>query len=402
MKQAYKLFTLKNRIKTTSTLPTMALKANHFNRVKLNVIMFFVLSVFVISCKHKPEQKVDKDSSLIEISKAQFESEKMVIGEMSLQHFADKVHFTGAIVPSISGQAKISLPIPGIIDKIRCKPAQRVTKGSVLFEISGRWFIDLQKDYAESSAILAKLQSDFKRAEELQEENIGTRKEYTAAKSSYYAENARYKALKKQLSSMGLDVTKIEAGAFHSSFPVKSPISGYVTSINVAVGQYVEPPQSIAEILDNHSFQLKLSIFEKGLQKIETGQMVEFYFNADKTHKYNATLSAIGKTIMSGSKSIECYAKIENINNINMVCNQFAEGDIFTTVDSIWAVPETAILESENNFYILLFEKEDNSAYYFKKEKINTGRKSNNYIELTEQLPSKKLLLSGIYNIIIE
>ncbi|MEA2041999.1 MAG: efflux RND transporter periplasmic adaptor subunit, partial [Bacteroidota bacterium] len=255
---------------------------------------------------------------------------------------------------------------------------------------------------AESSAILIKLESDYKRAKELQEENIGTRKEYTAAKSSYYAERAKYKALKKQLSIMGLDAAKIETGTFYSSFSVKSPISGYISSIDAAVGQYVEPQQSIAEIIDNNSFQLKLSVFGKDLQKIEPGQKVEFYFNADKTQKYNATLNAIGKTIMSGSKSIECYAKIENPNNMNMVRNQFVEGDIFTSADTIWAVPETAILESESDFYILLFEKEDDAAYYLKKLKVNICRRCNNYVELTEQLSSKKLLQSGIYNIIIE
>ena len=401
MKREYEIFAPEKLIKT-SELHTMPLKVNNLNRVKLIILIVFSLSMLVISCKHKPEQNVASNSGLIEISKVQFESEKMVIGEPSLQHFAKKVHFTGTIVPSIEGQAKISLPIPGIIDKIRCKPAQKVTKGSVLFEISGHWFIDLQKDYATSSAIIAKLQNDYKRAEQLQEENIGTRKEYTAAKSSYYAENAKYEALKKQLSNMGIDVAKIEAGAFYSSFPVKSPINGYITSTNATIGQYFEPQQSIAEIIDNNSFQLKLSVFEKDLQNMETGQIVEFYFNADKTQKYNATLNAIGKTIMSGSKSIECYAKIENINNIKMVRNQFVEGDIFTSTDTIWAVPETAILESENDFYILLLEKEDNSTYYFKKEKVNTGRKSNNYVELTEQLSSEKLIQSGIYNIVIE
>lgn len=370
--------------------------------MKLNTIIVLIISMLVISCKHKAEQKADNDSGLIEISKEQFQSESMVIGTLEWQQFADKVHFTGTIIPSITGQAKISLPLPGVIDNIRCHPAQMVKKGSVLFEISGHWFIDLQKDYAESSAILSKLESDYKRAQELHKENIGTQKEYTAVKSSYYAENAKYKALEKQLNNMGLDVLKIEAGTFYSSFPIISPISGYVSNINASIGQYIEPQQSIAEIIDNNSFQLQLSVFEKDLQKIATKQKVEFYFNGNKTQKYDATLEAIGKTITPSSKSIQCYAKIENPNNINMVGNQFVEGEILTAVDSLWAVPETALLESGDNFYILLYQKEDNETYYLKKTKVNTGRKSDKYIELTGKLPSGKLLQSGIYNIVIE
>ena len=370
--------------------------------MKIKIIIVFVLSVLVISCKDKPEQKTDNDSGLIEISKEQFESEKMVMGEPELQVFADKVHFTGTIIPTVSGQAKISLPIPGIIDNIRCNPAQMVSKGSVLFDISGNGFINLQKDFAESSAILSKLESDYKIAQELYEENIGNKKEYTAAKSRYYAENAKHEAWKKQLNNLGLDVAKIEAGKFYSSFSVKSPISGYITSIYAAIGEYIEPQQSIAEIIDKNTFQLKLSVFEKDLQKIKTGQKVAFYFNGNKTQVNDATLNAIGKTIMPSSKSINCYARIENPNKVNMVRNQFAEGEIFTAVDSLWAVPEAAVLESEGNSHILLYEKEDDLTYYFKRTKVNTGRKSNNFIELTEQLSSKKLLQGGIYNITIE
>jgi len=368
----------------------------------VRIIIILVFALLLVSCEDKPEQKADNELDLIKISKAQFESEKMVIGKPERVPFAEKVHFTGRIVPSVNGQAKISLPLPGIINSIGCKPAQKVTEGSILFEIGGHWFIDLQKDYAESSAILSKLESEYVRARELYEENIGSQKEYTAAKSSYYAENARHKALRKQLQSMGLNVAKIEEGTFYSSFPLKSPIRGYVSDINATLGQYVEPQQSIAEIIDYTSFQLELSVFEKDIHRIKPEQNIEFYFNGDKTQKHLGALNAIGKTIMPESKSINCYAIIDNANSINMVSNQYAEGEIFTVIDSIRAVPETALIESENNSYLLLYENKDDSAYYFKQIKVNTGRKSNNYIELTTQLPTEKILLSGIYNIVIE
>jgi membrane fusion protein, heavy metal efflux system len=370
--------------------------------MNVKIIIVLVFSMLVISCKDKTEQTVNNDSGLIGITKAQFESEKMVFGEPELYPFSDKVHFTGAIVPSIDGQAQISLPLPGIIENILCKPTQMVSKGSVLFEISGHWFIDLQKDYSQSSALLSKLKGDYLRAKELYDQNIGTQKDFTAAESNYYAENAKHKALKTKLESMGLDVSKIENGEFFSSFPVKSPITGYISSINASVGQYIAPQQTIASLIDNNSFQLKLAIFEKEIHKIKIGQKVRFYLNANKSQKYQTKLNAIGKTIMPDTKSIECYAAIDRPGSINMVNNQFVEGEVFTSIDSVLAVPETAIIESENELYVLRYEKEDDSTYYFKKVKVKTGRKNNNYIELTEQLPSKKLLVNGTYNIVIE
>ncbi len=370
--------------------------------MNVKIILVFVFGVVLISCKNQPEQTAGSDSGLIEISKAQFDSEKMKIGAPELYPFADKVHFTGAIVPAVDGQAQISLPLPGIIENIRCKPAQMVRKGSVLFEISGHPFIELQKDFSESSAMLSKFKSDYLRARELYNENIGTQKDFTAAESKYYAENAKHKALKTKLESMGLDVAKIEKGEFYASYSMNSPINGFVSSINASIGQYVDPQQTIAEIINNNSFQLRLSVFEKDIHKITTGQMVEFYFNGRKTQKHRATPDAIGKTIMPETMAVECYAAIDNPEGINMVSNQFVEGDVFTAVDSVLAVPETAILQSENETYVLMYKKEENATFYFRKIKVNTGRKANNYVELTAQLPSKKLLLTGTYNIVIE
>jgi len=366
------------------------------------ITIISVLLILLISCKSNKKQEVTKDSDLVEISKAQFESEKMTIGEAKLYPFADKVKFTGTIIPTIDGQALISLPLPGIIENIRCKPAQMINKGSVLFEISGHWFIDLQKDFSESSAILSKLKSDFLRAKELYKDNINTEKEFTTAQSNYYAENAKHKALKTKLESLGIDVAKIEKGDFYKSFPIKSPINGFVSGINASLGQYFEPHQTIAEITDNNSFQLKLFIFENDIDQIDNGQTVEFYLIANKEKKYRATINAIGKTIIPETKSIECFASIDKPENINLVSNQFVEGEIFATLDSALSVPETAIINSEDEHYLLLFEKEERGTFYFSKLKVNTGRKANNHIELTMQKPLKNVLLTGTYNIVIE
>ncbi len=370
--------------------------------MKTNLIIVFALSVILISCNDKIEQTTENNSGFIEISKTQFESEKMEIGEPKLNPFIDEVYFTGTIIPSVNGQAQISLPLSAIIDKIYCKPGQILSKGSALFEVSGNEFIDQQKDFAESSAIVSRLKSDYLRAKELHENNIATQKDFTYAESNYYAENAKYKTLKIKLENMGLDISKIEKGVFYSSFTIKSPINGFVSSINVTIGQYVEPQQKIAEIIDDKSFQLRLSVFEKNITKIKNGQTVAFYLDGNKSLKYKAVINAVGKTIIQDSKSIECFALIENPKSINMVSNQYVEGEVYTAVDSVLSVPETAIIYSENDSYMLMYKKEINSIYYFKKLNVKTGRKANNYIELKEQLPASRLLVNGIYNIQIE
>jgi len=49
--------------------------------MKTKIITALILSVLVISCKNKTEQNAEIDSGLVEITKAQFEAEKMTIGD---------------------------------------------------------------------------------------------------------------------------------------------------------------------------------------------------------------------------------------------------------------------------------------------------------------------------------
>src|SRR6056297_3794849 len=99
--------------------------------MKTRFILVVIFSVILTSCSNKTEQTADNDSGFIEVSEAQFNAGDMVIGEPEYTPFTDKVHFTGVIIPSFDGKAQISLPLPGIIDKIHCRPAQMISKGAV-------------------------------------------------------------------------------------------------------------------------------------------------------------------------------------------------------------------------------------------------------------------------------
>lgn len=205
-------------------------------------IILLIFSITLFSCKTKSTDIAGPEPGLIEITKAQFQSEKMEFGEPSLSPFYDLVHFTGTVIPSVNGRAQISLPAQGLITRIYCKPGQLVGKGAVLFEVSGNEFIDMQKDFAE----------------------------------------------------------------------------------------------------------------------------------------------------------------IKNFGTNALVSNQFVEGDIIVSSDSVFSLPESAILKLGNETFVLVLEKETDELFYLSKLKVNMGRKNNEFIEITEMPESKKILIKGVYNILIE
>lgn len=361
--------------------------------------------MILVSCNSKTTESietVEPQSNLIEISKAQFKSELMEFGEPQLMPFSEALKFTGTISPSTTGIAHISLPATGVIDKIFCNPGSLVSKGQVLFEVSGNEFIDMQRDLAESSAKLIQLKSNFEIVKDLFNDNVGTQKEIILAESSYKSENAKNTALKLKLEKIGLDVSKIENGVFYPSYSLKTPIKGYVTSINATIGQYIEQQQIVIEIIDIQQFQLKLSIFEKEINKLQPGQDVEFYLAGNKNEMHKAKLIVVGKTLNANSKAIDCFAKIEDLKNLKLVSNQFAQGNIIVGAVSVLALPETALLKSEDKMYVLSLEKENDESYFFNQVEVETGNKHKGFVELIGKPAINKLLINGAYNIQIE
>jgi membrane fusion protein, heavy metal efflux system len=367
------------------------MKTSTFNIIILAILMSG-------SCKSNKNQEESK-TEFVEITKAQYTSENMEMGKPIPITFSELITFTGVITPAANGKALISLPVMGVVDKIYCSIGQHITKQQLLFDISGTELIDLQREFAESAAILKRLKSEYDRINELYTENIGSQKELILAESSYKTEKARYEALKLKLDKIGLDIVQIENGSFYKSFSIKSPINGYIIAINATIGQFIERQSVVAEIVDADQFQLKISVFEKNANKLKMGQNILFYVMDDKKKPYNARLSAIGKAINNETKAIDCYADYENHGITNLANNQFIKGQIVVDSFSAMAVPIGAVIKIENEKYILDLEKETDKSYFFNKIKVTTGAENKEYVELKNLPDINKLIIKGTYNI---
>ena len=373
---------------------------------RFKAIVLFFIGLSMIACKNNSNESAKTNSQpeedFIEVSKEQFETEKMQFGQAGISLFSDKINFTGTIVPSVNGRAEISLPFQGLVVHIYCKPGQPVNKGDLLFKVSGIEFIDMQKEFAESAAHLVRLQSEFERQKELTEAKITTKMDYVKAKTMYNAKKAKYNALKIKIQILGLDVSKVEKGEFQDTYTIKAPIKGYITNINTNIGQYVEPQQMITEIIDTDSFQLKLSVFAKDIHHLKVGQKLEYYLTANDLNHQTAKITVVGKGIDNVTKSIFCFAQLDKLNEFNLVNNQFVEGHVIIASDSAYSVPESAVVKSDNENYIFVLEKEEQEIFYLSKLQVETGRKESRLIELKDYTDSRKILLFGGYNLAVE
>ena len=156
------------------------------------------------------------------------------------------------------------------------------------------------------------------------------------------------------------------------------------------------------EIIDHTQFQLQVAVFEKDIHKLNVGQSILFNAlnNTDEIHK--AVIKSVGKSLDLSTKTIQCYGDIENLGNTHFVNNEFVEAAIITHSEMKNAVPESALVKADKDYYLLAFEKMDGDTQLFNKIKIEVGRVENGYVEILNEIENLKIISSGVYNIVLE
>lgn len=359
-----------------------------------------LLSMSLLSCGKKSEQTTEEtvDENIIEITSDQFKTNKMMLGSASKQSFSDDVTCKGFLQAPTDGIAKVSTPVAGTVQNVRFKIGDYVNHGQVICTVAGNEFMSLQQEFAEAAASFQKAKADYERMKALRAENIGAKKDYVSAESVYKASQASYNALKARIRLLNVNPSQIENGQMYSSFPVVSPIGGYVTRSEVVVGQYVDMMNELAEVVNVSKLQLQLSVFEVDIPKLEVGQTVRFAVSGAPDDSIRGTLVTIGKTINPDTKSVDCIARIEDTTKSKLVNQSYVEAKVEVSKVKAMALPSSAVSKSGDEYFIFVVEKNNADGYTLRRTKVGIGRSNDDFIEIVSGLPagSNNVVLSGV------
>ena len=117
-----------------------------------------------------------------------------------------------------------------------------------------------------------------------------------------------------QLTILGIDPDELLKGGIRPYLEVKSPLNGYVASMNLNLGRYIEAGQPVCDVIDKGETLLCLTAYEKDLQDLEPGKPVQFRVNGMGEQTFHATLLSVGQEVDATSRSLEVYARVKESN----------------------------------------------------------------------------------------
>lgn len=300
--------------------------------------------------------------------------------------FAEVIPASGQVLAAPGDEVTLIAPVVGIVSFADRQLAEgkRVGAGSALFHISSRNIVSGDA-LARDATAYRKAKADLERAEKLLADKIVSQSEYDALKATYEDAKAAYDALAGSASAKG-------AG-------IKTPISGYVTSVGVNEGDYVETGQQLATVSQNRRLVLKAEVSQRYMDRLPNVRSANFMLPySDKVW----TLDELGGKLLSVSRTVVPQTPLipvtfEFDNNGQVMPGSYVDVRLVgTEQDNVLSVPITAISEQQGLYYV--YVQLDEECY--RRREVEPGADDGLRVRIMSGLePGERVVTRGAVNL---
>jgi len=285
-----------------------------FNKISVNmrnwltVILVLVSVLKFISCGNSTVEPV---VAIEEVVQSLSSVENIEVDAISAATRSNtQPIFNGTLVIPPQRHATITLFMDGTVKNTSLLPGVYKRKGELLATLENPEYVALQQSYIESLAQEEFLEAEYRRQELLFRDDVSSKKIYQQSKAEYLTMKSRREAAAAQLVMLGLDVSRIISSGIIPYLELRSPINGYVANVQANIGRYIAAGEVVCEIIDKDVTMLKLTIYEKDIDKINIGDKIEFRVNGISERTFNASVVSLGQMVDNLSRSIDVYATV--------------------------------------------------------------------------------------------
>jgi cobalt-zinc-cadmium efflux system membrane fusion protein len=352
-------------------------------------ILLALSTAMFSACESGKEQSIEileeRDSNEIILTQAQFDKAEMTLDSLSEHIFSDFILTTGMVNIPAEGRFDVSSYFGGNIIRFDLLIGQKVQKGQVLFTIENPEFVQMQQDYLDAMSQLAYLKSDYERQKTLIAENISSQKSFGKAESEYKSTLAITESLRKKLQLVNISTSDLDPTKITSKANIYAPISGYIESIKVNQGTYLNPSDIALTIINKDHLHIELNVFEQDAIVLEIGQEVTFYLPDNKSREFKGKIFLIGQSI-NEKRMLNIHVHLDDEKEGNLlVPGMFIEAKIAVKSSKNTALPAAAVINSNDLNYVLALTKKEEDLYYLKKTKVDIGLKDEGMVEILSE-----------------
>ncbi|WP_439585854.1 efflux RND transporter periplasmic adaptor subunit [Dyadobacter bucti] len=368
----------------------------------MKYLIYSLLILLFLSCSKKAENGTvttenSADPNLASLDEKQIKNAGIKTALPEKKQISSVLKLNGKIDVPPQNIVSISVPLGGYLKTTKLLPGTRVKKGDVLAVMEDQQYIQLQQDYLTGKARVVFLESDYLRQKDLNKSKSSSDKTFQQAESDYLSQQVMMKALYEKLKLAGINPDHLTKDNITRSISIHSPISGFVSKVNVNIGRYVSATEVLFELINPTDIHLALKVFEKDLDKVKISQQILAYTNNVPDKKYQCEIILVSKDL-SPERTAEVHSHFESYEP-ELLPGMFMNADIQLNSRSVLVLPDDAIVTYEDKQYIFIPKGKST----FEMKQVETGTSENGFTEIIskQKLDNQLCVVNGAYSLLM-
>lgn len=173
-------------------------------------------------------------------------------------------------------------------------------------------------------------------------------------------------------------------GMSYEPGPVKSPIAGTITAVNVVTGSMVSQQVSVARVSKTEILEISMNVPERYVSKVKLGQDAALKFDAYPGESFTARVTEVSPVLDQSSRTMAVKLSLSRMDP-RIKAGMFARIKLVTdTKSGIVMIPNAAIVTRAGETFAFVVARGDRTTV--KKQVITAGIRVDETVEILSGL----------------
>jgi RND family efflux transporter MFP subunit len=338
-------------------------------------------------CNHATEehQHEEENGDEIVLSKEKAQAAGVKSETIQAGTFHQVIKTGGQVLAAQGDEATAVATIAGVVSfGNKITEGMGVSRGAALLTVSAKNMAD--GDPVQRARVSYETaRKEYERMQSLVQSRIVSQKEFNQAEENYEKARIGYEAMAKSHAAGGQVIA--------------SPISGFVKSILVKEGDYVEIGQPLIGVTQSRRLFLRAEVSEKYYPYLRSISSANFKTPHNNTvyalNELGGKLLSFGKS--SGDNSYYVPVTFECDNKGDVLPGSFVEIYLLSSpMNQVISLPHAALTEEQGNYFVYL--QVDDECY--KKQEVTTGVDNGQRVQILSGIaPGDRVVTQGAYQV---
>ncbi len=383
------------------------------------ILLILLYSFFITGCEQNKKSVVKPaEDNIIQLSPETIKSIDLHCSKATIKKVDFNLTVNGIVKADPNKTFAMNSPVAGKVLNVFVSPNDLVLQNQILAEVISQEIAQLQFDLADNEIELrgqiaqAELEvnltkNDYEREDKLFKQGISAQKDLLEADNKYARARKALSILKekrkltkdlahKKLAIVGANNSQSNMGITS----IRSPKKGTILKRSVNPGELVDSNIILFQVSDLSEVFLEAQIYEKDISNINLGETIYFQTEACSDENANCKversfigqISYISPTVDPETRTITVRAKMPN-QDYKLKPEMYGKMKILLENNQALVIPKDSIQQVDGNEVIYLKTQKG-----FKEQKVTTGRKSDEFIEILSGLkPGTQVVNKGSF-----